>query len=202
MTEMKTALAAIALTGMVMSPAAFASNEVSIKLSSGAGCWTYKGQPGLKAFVGEFHAGQRVFANAADDNFDPWDVSVEGPGGFVEVPNVFQGEIALEFVIPQSGQYSFSVGPNAIRGNHGHIVICVGPGADAQEFAVYETAFKRCLDEQARTLGTTSPAQLVYGSCRTEWSYFNDMCLKHNSAVECAGLANALALSATDKAGR
>ena len=58
----------IALTaGIVINATAFAGYEVAIEFSSGARCWTYKGQPGLKTFIGEFHGSDAaVPADAAE----------------------------------------------------------------------------------------------------------------------------------------
>ena len=93
----KTALALASVVALA-TPAFAASNEVSIKFAPGSDCWTYEGRPGLKDFVGEFRAGQKVTATAAGEIFysaggsrtltkiEPWDVSVQGPGGLRRGP--------------------------------------------------------------------------------------------------------------------
>jgi hypothetical protein len=154
---------------------------------------------------------------------DPWFVSVEGPGGFVEVPKVFEGEAALKFVIPQSGRYSFSVGPNTILGNRGQVSICAEPqgssqsaskvsppprAAPDQQLDVAETAFRSCLDKQAKILDSFVPGigyvpGKLIANCYTEWWRFHNACLRTGAALpECAKLTNALALRAAQSGGR
>ncbi len=130
-------LAAFAVTFCTVPAVAFASacNEeivVPIRFIPGSYCWKHAGRG--TTFIGQFRVGQKVTATATGEAFfadgprvvtkvEPWTWSVEGPGNFAKFSDI-DGSGELEFVIPQSGRYSFTVFPCAIWGNRGNVAIC------------------------------------------------------------------------------
>ena len=103
---------------------------VPIQFRQGAVCWRHVGVG--TTFNGRFGVHQRVTATAIGQTYNsdgkrswvttgPWQLSVTGPDGFFAAANE-HGQ--LDVVLPQAGQYSFSIGPCAVWGNQGTIEIC------------------------------------------------------------------------------
>ncbi len=103
---------------------------VPIHFQAGAVCWRHVGVG--TTFNGQFRARQHVTASALGQTYNsdgtrtwittgPWQLSVTGPGGFFASAND-KGQ--LDAALPESGQYSFSIGPCAVWGNQGTIEIC------------------------------------------------------------------------------
>ena len=103
--------------------------SVNIQFQRGARCWTYRGD--ATHFVGQFRAGQTVFASSTGmasfgDGQWEWmtttvrDVSAEGPGGtFIDV-----NEDEPSFRVPRTGRYTFSFSPCAMWRAPGTFVVC------------------------------------------------------------------------------
>jgi hypothetical protein len=103
---------------------------VPIQFQQGAVCWRHVGVG--TTFTGRFGAHQHVTATASGQTYNsdgkrswvttgPWQLSVNGPGDFF----ANAGENGqLDAVLPQAGEYSFSIGPCAVWGNQGTIEIC------------------------------------------------------------------------------
>jgi hypothetical protein len=103
---------------------------VPIKFQSGAHCWQHKGSG--THFFGQFLKGQSISIGAAGGtkymtggdlswtHNDPWQIGIEGPSGFQE------GELdgVLYAKLPVTGKYVISLGPCAIWGAQGTVVVC------------------------------------------------------------------------------
>jgi len=103
---------------------------VPIRFPPGASCWRQVGAG--TTFNGQFKAHQRITASAIGQTVNsdgkrtwvttgPWQITLTGPGGFSAADN---GNGQLAAVLPQTGQYSFTIGPCAVWGNQGTIEIC------------------------------------------------------------------------------
>jgi hypothetical protein len=102
---------------------------VPIRFQEGTVCWQHVGVG--TTFNGQFGARQHVTAAAIGQFYNSdnsrtrvttghWQISVSGPGGFLA--NGEDGQ--LDAILPQAGEYTFSVGPCAVWGNQGMIEIC------------------------------------------------------------------------------
>lgn len=103
--------------------------EVPIQFQRGSTCWSFAGRG--TDFTGRFFGGQTVSVRASGDfhmsdgrrnwteHNSPWQITITGPGGFF-----VDGEGRMQASLPRTGNYTFSMGPNAIRGNQGRIEIC------------------------------------------------------------------------------
>lgn len=102
---------------------------VPIHFQPGTACWRHVGTG--TTFNGQFGARQHVTATASGQTINsdgkrtwtttgPWQISVTGPAGF----SAGGDDGHLEIVLPQAGQYSFSIGPCAVWGNQGTVEIC------------------------------------------------------------------------------
>jgi hypothetical protein len=128
---------------------------------------------------------------------EPWTVSVEGPGGFLKVPDVLQGESGLEFVIPQSGRYSFSVGPNAILGNRGHVAICAISAVGATDESAERPSgglgddyldMKHCFIGTARKLKAAASPSKLMNACNQLSMIWRGGCVRFGFApIKCDG---------------
>ena len=103
---------------------------VPIQFQPRAVCWRHVGVG--TTFNGQFAAHQHITAAAIGQTYNSngtrtwittghWQLSVSGPGGFFASDD---GIGQLDAVLPQNGQYSFSIGPCAVWGNEGTIEIC------------------------------------------------------------------------------
>jgi hypothetical protein len=104
---------------------------VPIKFAHGAHCWEHRGIG--THFFGQFLKGQNISIGAAGGtkyltggdlswtHNDPWQIYIEGPGGFSQ-PTESDGLLYAR--LPASGKYVISVGPCAIWGARGTVVIC------------------------------------------------------------------------------
>jgi len=125
----------IAAAVLALSTSAFAQGrsrtvDVPIKFQAGSPCWKFAGRG--TDFSGVFRAGQKVTMTASGDfhmsdgkknwtEHQPWQISVEGPGNFFETAEK-DGRFVV--TLPANGKYTFSIGPNAVRGNKGEIEVC------------------------------------------------------------------------------
>jgi hypothetical protein len=102
---------------------------VPIHFQAGAVCWRHAGVG--TTFTGSFGARQHVTASAIGETVNsdgkrtwvttgPWQLYVTGPGGFSA--SALSGRLSV--VLPQSGEYSFQIGPCAVWGNQGTVEIC------------------------------------------------------------------------------
>ena len=102
---------------------------VPIKFKSGGHCWQHKGTG--THFFGKFLKGQSISIGAAGGisydtrgdlswtTQDPWQINIEGPGGFEQY-----GDGVLYAKLPATGKYVISMGPCAIWGARGTVVVC------------------------------------------------------------------------------
>jgi hypothetical protein len=102
---------------------------VEIKFKSGGHCWQHKGTG--THFFGQFMKGQSISVGAAGSTsygtrgdlswtiHDPWQIGIEGPGGFEQFDNG-----VLYAKLPATGKYVISMGPCAIWGARGTVVVC------------------------------------------------------------------------------
>ena len=103
---------------------------VPIRLKSGAHCWQHKGTG--THFFGQFLKGQNISIGAAGGiNYDthgdlswttqdPWQINIEGPSGFQQL----ELDGVLSAKLPVTGKYVISMGPCAIWGARGTVVVC------------------------------------------------------------------------------
>ena len=103
---------------------------VPIKFGLHATRWVHKGRG--THFFGVFAGGQNIAVAAAGgtkhdtrgdlswSGRDPWQIFVEGPGGFTHSDD---GNGAIRFRTPATGKYVISLGPCAIWGDQGTILV-------------------------------------------------------------------------------
>ena len=103
---------------------------VPIKFNASWQCWQHKGTG--THFFGQFAKGQNISIGAAggtsyDTRGDlswtiqnPWQINIEGPSGFgqLELGGVLYAKL------PATGKYVISMGPCAIWGKSGTVVVC------------------------------------------------------------------------------
>lgn len=104
---------------------------VPTKFKPNAHCWEHRGIG--THFFGQFLKGQTISIGAAGGTKhmtagdfswsmnDPWQIYIEGPGGFSR-PTEFNGVLYAK--LPAGGKYVISVGPCAIWGARGTVVVC------------------------------------------------------------------------------
>jgi hypothetical protein len=110
---------------------------IAIHFRDGSACWRHIGTG--TTFRGQFAAQQRITAAAGGQlpspdsarnvhsaplpplPTGPWQISVTGPGGF-SADSSDDGR--LDTVLPQAGEYSFTIGPCAVWGGAGLVEIC------------------------------------------------------------------------------
>jgi hypothetical protein len=134
---------ALALAAVLAPGAAFASacNEeivVPIAFARGATQWVHRG-PGT-TYVGSFKQGQSlVIAGAGGTNYaatsdlswaknsqDPWQLTVEGPGGFNQSSDMGSEPLVIDR-LPATGRYSITIYPCADWGEPGTVMITTSP---------------------------------------------------------------------------
>lgn len=103
---------------------------VPIQFKNSAQCWQHKGTG--THFYGQFLKGQSISVGAAGGtNYDtrgdlswtikdPWQIFVEGPGGFSQLAS----DGVLYAKLPANGKYVLSIGPCAVWGSRGTVVVC------------------------------------------------------------------------------
>ena len=102
---------------------------VPIKFKPGGHCWQHKGTG--THFFGQFLKGQNISIGAAGGtNYDtrgdlswtsqyPWQINIEAPDGFQQ-----ETDGVLYVKLPATGKYVISMGPCAIWGARGTVVVC------------------------------------------------------------------------------
>jgi hypothetical protein len=103
---------------------------VEIKMRSNSTCWVHKGT-GTHSF-GQFLKGQKISVGAASGTSydtsgdlswtsrDPWQINIAGPGGFQQ----YESDGVLYAKLPANGNYVVSLGPCAIWGAPGTVIVC------------------------------------------------------------------------------
>ena len=133
----------LAIAGALTAGPALASacNEeinVPIAFARGATQWVHRG-PGT-TYIGYFKKGQSlVIAGAGGTNYpatsdlawaktsqDPWQLTLEGPGGFNLNSDLNGGPLVVE-KLPATGKYSVTIYPCADWGEPGTIMIKTSP---------------------------------------------------------------------------
>jgi hypothetical protein len=133
----------LALAGALAPRPALASacNEeivVQIAFARGATQWVHRG-PGT-TYVGYFKQGQRLTVAAAGgtqytaasdlswakNSQDPWQLTVQGPGGFIANSPLDNGPLVVD-KLPATGKYSVTIYPCADWGEPGTIMISTSP---------------------------------------------------------------------------
>ena len=143
MRHLVTAFVSLALASAVAPSAAHASacNQqivVQIAFARGATQWVHRG-PGT-TYVGWFKKGQSlVFAGAggtgyeatsdlawAKNSQDPWNITLEGPGGFNQNVDLASGPLVVHS-LPATGKYTFTIYPCADWGEPGTVMVLSSP---------------------------------------------------------------------------
>jgi hypothetical protein len=107
---------------------------VPIKFPPGKLEWAFRGKG--THFFGFFQKGQSLnIAGAggshdvsgdfswASSSTDPWQITIEGPNGFIQVPGVETEGVLYVEKLPATGKYVISIGPCADWGESGTLVI-------------------------------------------------------------------------------
>jgi hypothetical protein len=122
--------AALALPSQLFASSCNNPIVVPIQFKGKAQCWEHRGKG--THFFGQFLKGQNISVGAAggtkyttDGDLswtikDPWQISIEGPGGF----SSYELGGVLYAKLPATGKYVVSLGPCAIWGAQGTVVLC------------------------------------------------------------------------------
>ena len=104
------------------------SHPEPIQFKPGETCWDYVGP--AEDFAGVFNSGSTLVVSSTGDSMSAsreltWHTTIERQISVSQGPRIWNLEEGTKrFVVPQTGKYTFSIGPNAVRGFTGKFVIC------------------------------------------------------------------------------